>query len=398
MSIFPSRLSVVVSTLALWGLMLQITSAQNRPAASTAKDPVEAANLEFALSDAELDALKGQTFDILLKTGKKETGVTLQDFLRSKQLRDRFRSMEFTLADQKKSRKIPSELIFQLEFEDKVYLVAYLPTQKYHVLVDVAQRDASIATRLEDEGYAVWEKISTEDQTKYVAEEKVFVDKVKAHFSKLPMQLVETQYFLVLSDMPPAQLNPYLKQLDQMSELLGQAFGYQPGHNIWRGKAVVVAFIAQESFLEFEEALMENPLDPDMYQGYCHWFEDGRVVVGICRGNSPEHLGTLMVHETSHGYLHRYKSSVVIPNWLNEGVADWISAIVVPASKSVQNVQRAAVQRLQQTGTLGEDFFSADNIELWQYGVASGMVQMLVKANPAQFQLFFNGGVAQTLL
>ena len=45
-------------------------AAQPRPAASTAKDPVEAAHLEFSLSPDELDALRDQTFDLLLKNGK----------------------------------------------------------------------------------------------------------------------------------------------------------------------------------------------------------------------------------------------------------------------------------------------------------------------------------------
>ena len=380
-----------VQMIAIGLLLGQVAGAQDRTAKSTAKDPVEAANLEFSLSEAELDALKGQTFDLLYKNGKKETGGTLQEFLRSKQLRDRFRSIEFVLAGQKKARKIPSDQVFQLEQADTVYLVAYLPTQKYHVLVNVAKRDTAISARLAEARHSIWQPIPAEDQVKFVAEEKEFLDKVKAHFSQLPLQMVETQYFLFLSDMPAAQLNPYLKQLDQMNESLGTAFGFQPGHNIWRGKAVVIAFIAEESFVEYERVFMEKAADTTTVQGLCHSFPNGRVVVSAYRGQSPEHFGALLVHETAHGYMHRYKSTVHILSWFNEGIADWISGVAVPSCRTTSDRQRLAVDKLKIDGTLGGTFFTTPQIEPWHYGVASAMVQLLLQKSPDQFRLFFNG-------
>jgi hypothetical protein len=365
--------------------------AQERKGASTAKDPVEASHLEFSLSDSDLDTLRGETVDLLLKNGKKETGSTLVEFLRSKQLRDRFRSIEIQLVGQKKARKYPADQIFQIEQSEKVYRSAYLPTQKYHVLVDVARRDAAIQSRLAEAGQRIWEPISEADQAKYVAEEKAFLDKVKAHFTAIPLQLIETQYFLFMSDMPAAQLNPYLRQLDQMCESLGQAFGYQPGHNIWRGKAVVLAFVAKATFVEFERTFMNGQVDTSRVQGLCHGYANGRVLVSAYRGESPEHFGSLLVHETSHGYMHRYKSTVDIPSWFNEGIADWIADIAVPSCETTKARQKQAVDQLRDQGSLGGDFFTSDQIEPWQYGVASSMVHLLVQANPAQFQLFFNG-------
>ncbi len=391
---FTNRWPVCMALLSVaWLLCESAATAQTRPvasAASTAKDSVEAAHLEFSLTEAELDALRGQTLDVLLKNGKKETGAMLEEFLRSKQLRDRFRSIEVTLANQKKSRKIPTDQVFQLELEGKTYLLGYLPQQKYHVLVDVAKRDQAIAERLATSRHRIWDPISETDQAKYLAEGKEYMDKVKAHFSSLPMQLVETQYFLFLSDMPTAQLTPYLRQLDQMNESLGQAFGYQPGHNIWRGKAVVIAFVSKEHFTEFEQKFMEN-IPGESTQGLCHSYSDGRVIVSAYRGQSPEHFGSLLVHETAHGYMHRYKSTVHIPSWFNEGIADWIAGIAVPTCKTTVNRQRNAIDQIKLEGTLGGTFFDDRPIEPWQYGIASSMVEILAKSSPDQFRLFFNG-------
>ncbi len=388
----PTSLIQSIRIIAIGLCLWQGAGAQDRTAKSTAKDPVEAANLEFALSGEELDALKGQTFDLLYKNGKKETGGTVKTFLSSQKMPDRFRTIEFILSNQRQTRKIPADQVFQFAQGDKVYLVAPLPTQKYFVLVDVTKRDIAVSEKLKAANHRIWEPIPEADQLKYVAEEKEFLGKVKAHFSQLSLQMVETQYFLFLSDMPAAQLSPYLKQLDQMNESLGAAFGFQPGHNVWRGKAVVIAFVAEASFVEYERVfMMKNDVDTTKIQGLCHSFPNGRVVVSAYRGQSPEHFGALLVHETAHGYLHRYKSTVHILSWFNEGIADWIASIAVPTCRTTSDRQKQALDQLKMTGTLGGTFFLNQQIEPWQYGVASSIVQLLLQKSPDQFRLFFNG-------
>ena len=366
-------------------------AAQDRAAViSTAKDPVEAAHLEFSLSPEELDALRDQTFDLLLKSGKKEAGGTVKEFLRSKLLRDRFRSIEYIAAGKKAARKIPTDLVFQLEQGETVYQVAYLPTQKFHVLIDLKKRNAAVAEKLAASGQRFWEPLTPEDQVKYVAEGKELLAKTVAHFPTLPLQLHETQYFLFLSDMPAAQVKPYIQQLDKMNEALGQSFGFAPGHNVWRGKAVVAVFVEQAAFAEFESAIM-NTTAPSGVQGLCHQVSDGRVTVACYRGNSPEFLGAVLVHETAHGYMHRYKSTTFVPIWLNEGIADWIAGVAVPSSPEITRRQQEAAGLLKQSGTFGGQFFEADRLERWKYGAGSAMVQQMIQANPQLFQLFFNG-------
>ena len=364
--------------------------AQNRPVISTAKDPVEAAHLEFSLNPEELDALRDQTWTLLLKNGKKEEDGTLREFLRGKQLRDRFRSIEYIASGKKSSRKIPSEQVFQLEQGETIYEVAFLPTQKYHVLIDVKKRNAAVAEKLAASGQRFWEPISPTDQQKYVDEGKELLAKAVAHFPTLPLQLHETQYFLFLSDMPAAQVKPYIQQLDKMNEALGQSFGFPPGHNVWRGKAVVAVFVTEAAFAEFERAIMDND-NSSGAQGLCHQVSDGRVVVACYRGDSPEFLGAVLVHETAHGYMHRYKSTTHIPVWLNEGIADWIAGVAVPSSPEITRRQQEAAGLLKQSGTFGKQFFEADRLERWQYGAGSAIVQQMIQANPQLFQLFFNG-------
>ncbi len=355
-----------------------------------ANDPVEAAHLEHSLSAEQLEELAGQTAELLFTNGKTETGVEIKSFLLSKQQPDRFRSIEVLLADGKKSRKIPAQQIFQLSVNETVYVMALLPTQKYYVLIDTAKRDEVVNDRLKSADERIWEPIPQADQEKYVAEGKEFLQKVQKHFTQLPMQFTETNFFLILSDMPAAQLAPYIRQLDQMCDSLGQAFGFPHGHNVWRGKAVFVIFIREEDFTEFEREFMEYAADTKVAQGLCHHEDDGRVTVSAYRGDNPEHFGGLLVHETAHGYMHRYKSTVFIPSWLNEGIADWITGIAIPSCKTTVYRQKEAVALLKREGTIGRTFYSTGRIEGWQYGVASSMVHLLAQ-RPELFKLFFNG-------
>lgn len=364
--------------------------AQGRTPAKAAKDPVESANLEFALSEEQLDGLREQTFDLLLKTGKKETGVTLKEFLRSKQFKDRFSTIEYIAAEQKRSRKIAAERVFQLEQGDVLYELAYLPTQRFYVLVDVAKRTEAVAAKLKASQQKFWDPLSEADRQKFVDEEKEFLKKVQTQFTALPLQLHETQYFLVLSDMPPAHVVPYVRQLDKMNEALGQSFGFAPGHNVWLGKAVILLFEKQSDFVVFESVIMTNSA-PSGVQGLCHQFSNGRVVVACYRGDSPEFLGAVLVHETAHGYMHRYKSTTHIPVWLNEGIADWIAGVAVPTTPEVRRRQQEAAANLRMTGSFEKKFFEASTMERWQYGAASAIVQQMIQANPQLFQLFFNG-------
>jgi len=65
--------------------------------------------------------------------------------------------------------------------------------------------------------------------------------------------------------------------------------------------------------------------------------------------------------------------------------------IVVPSSKEVRYRQTEAVARLRQMQTFGGQFFNSDRLDGWQYGSASAMIQLMLKASPEQFKLFFNG-------
>jgi hypothetical protein len=89
-----------------------------------------------------------------------------------------------------------------------------------------------------------------------------------------------------------------------------------------------------------------------------------------------------MVHETAHGFTARYRTNRSPPNWLNEGISEWVANLVVGPPAGIGRKVVAAAQRMQQSGSLGGDYFTAGHIAAWQYGAAASMVDYLVHYDP----------------
>jgi hypothetical protein len=238
-------------------------------------------------------------------------------------------------------------------------------------------------------GLAWWPALTGRQQEAAVAEMKQYLEKVRAAFAADNLRLYETQYFLFLSDLPPQQVAVITPSLDTMYHELCKAFGIASGTNIWRGKAAVVAFVEPQAFQQFERQFFHN--DHETAPAVAHQGGAGTVIIACHRGDDPVFFATTLVHETAHGFLHRYKSPRVIPSWLNEGAAEWIAAAVVTAGTSVPQRQQRAIAQVHETGTLGGDFFTVENIHDWQYGIASSLTDFLLRTDPKRYRRLIEG-------
>ncbi len=357
--------------------------------ARVTKDPVERVAFEHALSAEQVKELEGKTVTLTMKNGDEEKDVVIKKFITGKEP-DRFRSLE-VLLNGKTTRKINADKLYEIEHESTSYPLSYLPTQRMYVLDDAAARREAIVSQLKAPHH-IWEEIPGAEISKYVTDQKDFLTKVGTHFARLPMQLHETKYFLFFTDMPAGQAAPFIVQLDKMYEFLGQAFGIKPGTNIWQGKSPVVCFINKADFVEFEFKFMDNA-DASGAQGLCHQSTDGKVLTSCYRGDNPDFFAAVLVHETAHGYIHRFRTTTFVDTWVNEGIAEWVAAAIVPKEGKAGEIgrrQRSGAELVRRSGRLGP-FYDAERLSRDQYGIASSMVELLIKLNPDQFKLFFNG-------
>jgi hypothetical protein len=249
------------------------------------------------------------------------------------------------------------------------------------------ERQAS-RDRMRARGVEPWPELSAEDHAAEVESLEAFVEQVRGVFPDL--RLEETHEFIVASDIPPTDLRPFLASLDSMHDLLCDLYGIPRGEPVWKGKCLVIAFRDLAAFRAFEGRFMNSEV-PERTHGLCHQSSDGRVVMACHRGIAADAFAHMLVHETSHGFNHRWISPRRLPNWLNEGLAEWVGTQVVPRSRQVPLKEAEARAFMQSTGTLGPEFFTAEHIQPVQYGIASQLVRFLITRDRRKFAGFVRG-------
>ena len=96
----------------------------------------------------------------------------------------------------------------------------------------------------------------------------------------------------------------------------------------------------------------------------------------------------MLVHETSHGFIHRYKTKAQLPNWVDEGMADLIGAEMVPASTAVKNRELQGDRSNWPSSRRSAACSRPQRIEAWQYGMASNLNRFLLQSNRANYVRF----------
>jgi hypothetical protein len=252
------------------------------------------------------------------------------------------------------------------------------------------RQEAESRERMQAHGVEPWPPLSAEEHAAQVAELEAFVAEVKKDFPALAVS--QTHEFLVATDIPPAQMAPFTAKLDAMHDFLCDLYGIPRGEPVWKGKCLVIAFLREEDFVAFEPRFMK--VETGGAHGLCHQRSDGRVVMACHRGDDASAFAHMLVHETSHGFNHRWMSPSHLPNWLNEGIAEWVGTQVVPNCRQVPMKEARAAEFMKTGGSVGDDFFAAGpdhHINPVQYGIASSLVKFMVARDRKKFAAFVRG-------
>ncbi|MEN6457459.1 MAG: basic secretory protein-like protein [Thermoguttaceae bacterium] len=239
-------------------------------------------------------------------------------------------------------------------------------------------------------GVWLWPDLTADQQETAIKAQQAYVRKVSERFSSLNMQLHETQYFLFLSDLPPKAALAVTACLDTMYAQLCKAFAIKQHEQVWLGgKLPVIAFSRPEHFSAFEKEFFKNGAELQNVQGIAHQQSNGIVVVSCRCGNDPYYFAGVLVHETTHGFVHRYKSAQRVPSWLNEGIAEWVAMNVVTRDQGIRRRVQDSLVRTRQSGNLGGDFFTCEHLatgQKTQYGIATAMIDYMLRSNPKGFR------------
>jgi hypothetical protein len=233
-----------------------------------------------------------------------------------------------------------------------------------------------------------WPELTDEQQQQSVDLLKKMSEDAQAKL-KRPLQLYETKYFLFYTDLSAKEGRNWSGLLDRMYARLCETFGVAKGQNIWRGKGLVFVFSKQDDYLRFESEI--GHAQAQGTAGMCHSSSNGIDFIAFYRQPDELQFAHVLVHESTHGFIHRYRSKVFVPSWANEGLAEVIATDLVPQRGHRDEVKSRAREALQQHRNSMGDFFTAEHIEGWQYPVAQMLCEFMIQAGKKNYVDFMNG-------
>jgi len=239
-----------------------------------------------------------------------------------------------------------------------------------------------------DNDPSFWGPLTEDQQADAIGRLKKFARK-SADQLRHPLHLSESKCFLLYSDVSENDASRYSTLLERMHGKLVEMFGVEKTQNVFRGKALVFIFARVEDYRLFER-LSENT-DPGGSFGMTHCFGDGMVHMAFYRYPSDSQFSHLLVHETVHGFLHRYRSPTYVPSWVNEGIADDLASELVPNRHRNRQTQGLVKAGLAQHNNALGDFFTARQIDGWQYPIAETLCAWMIRHNSRGYLDFING-------
>jgi hypothetical protein len=259
-----------------------------------------------------------------------------------------------------------------------------------------AEKEAKAAAELRSQwvaralkhGVLPWPELTNDQHEAAIDENRKQVEKIK---SMIPdVEVYETAEFTFCSNIPRDQVGPYVSSLDRMHDMMSVMYGIKKGTPVWRGKCLVAAFLEKSQFQDFEQTFFGSTREG--YYGVCHQLPNGRVVMACYRGNDRNDFAQMLVHETSHGFIFRYRTPRLLPSWVNEGMAEWIGETLVPASGAVQRKERASLLTMRASRNTQGIFDSDQIIQIPNsYGIASSLTTFMVRADQKKYVAFIDG-------
>lgn len=233
-----------------------------------------------------------------------------------------------------------------------------------------------------------WPTLNDQQQAEAIEQLKKFAEET-ANKLNHPLRMLETRYFLFVSDLSPQEANNWAGLLDRMYVRLAGMFAVPKAENIWRGKALIFVFSNADDYRHYERTMVHT--DPGTSAGMCHSYSDGTVKIAFYRQKNELTFAHVLVHESVHGFIHRYRSPTYIPSWANEGLAETIATDLVPERGRRSTVMSRARENLQGHQNSMGDFFTTPHIDDWQYPVAETLCTFMIQASSRNYVAFIKG-------
>ncbi len=216
-----------------------------------------------------------------------------------------------------------------------------------------------------------------------------------------PVQLLEDDHFIFLSDLSQGQRRQVMGSLQALYRHLDRIFlASRNQERMWDGKLVVVVLARRADYLKYALKLHEQP-SAVFAGGYFHPEPDAvsggltaSVVVPLPEEeDSLGRLQPVLVHETTHAFLYFWKRPGRTPLWLHEGTAVHMQAMADtddPQVKALRQVARTLAGRGEGYPILfaTEGLMPRGGADTEGYAQALAMTEMMLAADSKRYVRF----------
>jgi hypothetical protein len=202
------------------------------------------------------------------------------------------------------------------------------------------------------------------------------------------MHLVETDHFLIFSAWNWSNDASLIDLCERTYQMLVQQFRVPVGESVWIGKCPIYLFWDPAHYRRFISDIDQSrTLDPATAHANGYHATRGRfsyiVINGVSSfGNTLEQAKIefyhVLVHEGTHAFLDRYVSSRPLPLWLEEGLADYVAATLVPQSEVNRRYITASRSALRDLDSVNIVLEKKADLTSTEYALAHSLVRALV--------------------
>jgi len=240
-------------------------------------------------------------------------------------------------------------------------------------------------------GAVRWQPLEDEARLRAIEMQRRFVLTAGHEVGDNKRRIYETDHFIMATDLDERSMRRWGERLEEMYATMIEMFGLQPDSDLYAGKCMVFVFGSRDAFIKFERIAMNY--DASRSGGVCH-YRGHDVILAFYRKGSEAEFQSVLIHESTHGFLYRYHSPSRLPTWANEGLADYIAGHLTPASHEPRehwNHAKSFILRNQDPSEIMSQsyrdgtWFTEDS-----YPVSHMLVRFLLKYKPAEFRAWID--------
>jgi hypothetical protein len=197
---------------------------------------------------------------------------------------------------------------------------------------------------------------------------------------------VRTDRFLVYSDARPLDMARLATRLESISARLAGVLDVDPEWNPFWGKAVVL-YLRDADRFRMVQADSFDQLVPRQAVGICHPIGP-KVFLCFRADDAGIAPARSIAHELVHGYLHRFRTPRRLPLWANEGLADYVAALVTD-SPELDERRAQALGFIRRDGdvnaVLDRGYDDGHHPDAVTTAVGTLLVELMIAQRPATF-------------